>query len=94
MSDESANEEPTEENLKEFEGIKNQAMHHFYFLIGASITAWSKTEGYHVLIATMLLDTTPEKAGLVLYSITNFYNWLSIIGELFNLDPNYQPAAI
>jgi hypothetical protein len=70
---------------------KKQAERDFYYAIGRSITAWSTTEGQLVYVAAMLLGTTPEKAGLVLYSITNFYNWLSIIDELFAIDPKYQP---
>jgi hypothetical protein len=81
--------EPTEEQIKHFEEIKKQAEKHFYFLIGLSITAWSSMEGYLVYVATMLLDTTPQKAGLVLYS-TNFHSWLSIIHDLFNIDPSYH----
>jgi hypothetical protein len=84
-------EEPTEEEIKEFEEIKKQAERDFYYAIGRSITSWSLTEGRLVYIAAMLLDSTTEKAGLVLYSITNFYNWLSIIDELFAIDPKYQP---
>ena len=60
-----------------------------YALIGKSITAWSTTESILVTIATMLLDTRPEKAGLVLYSINNFHTWLSIIEELFAIDQQF-----
>jgi len=61
-------------------------------LIGVSITAWSSMEGNLVYVATMLLDTDPKKAGLVLYS-TSFHNWLSIISDLFNIDPSYHPLC-
>jgi hypothetical protein len=84
-------EQPTEEEIKEFEAIKKQFERDFYYAIGRSITSWSLTEGRLVYIAAMLLDATPEKAGLVLYSITNFYTWLSIIDELFAIDPKYRP---
>jgi DNA repair exonuclease SbcCD ATPase subunit len=84
-------EEPTEEDIKQFAEIKKEAERTFYYAIGRSITSWSITEGHLVYIAAMLLDTTSEKAGLVLYSITNFYTWLSIIDELFAIDPKYQP---
>ena len=33
-----------------------------------------------------LLDCNVEKAGVVFYSITNFYSWLNIIDELLRLD--------
>jgi DNA repair exonuclease SbcCD ATPase subunit len=84
-------EVPTEEEIKEFEGIKKEAERDFYYAIGSSITTWSKTEGHLVYVAAMLLDTTPEKAGVVFYSIMNFYTWLSVIDELFAIDPKYQP---
>ena len=79
----------TAEQIDQFEEMKKKAEKHFYFLIGASITAWSSMEGYLVHIATLLLDTAPPKAGLVLYS-TNFHNWLSIVRDLLNIDPNYH----
>jgi hypothetical protein len=85
------NEEPTEEEIKEFEKLRKQIEHDFYYFIGRSITSWSITEGHLVYVAAMLLDTTQKKAGLVLYSIINFYTWLSIIDELFAMDPKYQP---
>jgi hypothetical protein len=92
MTDEPTNEDtPTEDDIKRFEEAKNRAQKHFYYLIGASITAWSSMEGYLVYVPTMLLGTTPQKAGVVLYSSSNFYSWLSIIRDLFNIDPSYQP---
>jgi hypothetical protein len=83
-------EKPTEENIREFERLTKQAEQDFYYAIGGAITAWSRTEGLLVSIAGMLLDTTSEKVGLVLYSITNFYSWLSIIDELFVIDPQFS----
>ena len=80
---------PTTEQIKKFEEMKQRAQKHFYYLIGASITGWSSMEGLLVYVATMLLDTDPKKAGLVLYS-TNFHNWLSIISDLFKIDPDYE----
>jgi hypothetical protein len=47
-------------------------------------------EGLLVGIAGMLLDTKREKTGLVLYSINNFPTWLTIIEELFDIDPRYS----
>ena len=48
MTDEPTNEDrkPTEAEIKRFEEVKDRAQKHFYFLIGASITAWSSMEGY------------------------------------------------
>jgi hypothetical protein len=36
------------------------------------------------------VDTTQEKAGLILYSIANVHSWLSIIDELFAIEPRYR----
>jgi hypothetical protein len=88
----SMNEEQTEEEVRaEFEALKKQTENDFYRIIGKSISAWAKTEGQLVFIAAMLLDTSLEKAGLVFYSIPNFHSWLSIIEELFAIDPKYSP---
>jgi hypothetical protein len=76
-------EEPTEFDKAEFDSIARELREDTYATIGKSITAWSTTESILVTIATMLLDTRPEKAGLVLYSINNFHTWLSIIEELW-----------
>jgi len=59
--------------------------------IGRSITDWSRMEGFLVDIASWLLDSQTNKVGLVLYSINNFHTWLSIIDELFAMDPNFCP---
>jgi hypothetical protein len=58
--------------------------------IGRSITEWSRMEGSLVHIATWLLDSQTDKVGLVFYSINNFHTWLSIIDELFAMDPNFN----
>ena len=84
-------EEPTEFDKAEFDSIARELREDTYATIGKSITAWSTTESILVTIATMLLDTRPEKAGLVLYSINNFHTWLSIIEELFAIDPQFTP---
>jgi hypothetical protein len=62
-----------------------------YAAIGKSITDWSRMEGFLVHIASWLLDSKTKKVGLVLYSINNFHTWLSIIDELFAMDPNFSP---
>ncbi|MCU1340335.1 MAG: hypothetical protein JWO19_5916 [Bryobacterales bacterium] len=59
--------------------------------IGRSITDWSQMEGILVHIASWLLDSQTNKVGLVLYSINGFHTWLSIIDELFAMDPNFSP---
>jgi hypothetical protein len=82
-------EEPTEFDKAEFDSIARELTEDTYASIGKSITAWSTTESILVTIAAMLLDTQSEKAGLVLYSINNFHTWLSIIEELFAIDPQF-----
>jgi hypothetical protein len=48
-------------------------------------------EGSLVHIASWLLDAQSPKVGLVFYSINNFHTWLSIIDELFAIDPVFAP---
>jgi hypothetical protein len=55
----------------------------FYSAIGRCISVWAETEGLLIFIAALLILTTPQKAGLIFYSIPNFYAWLSIIDDLF-----------
>jgi hypothetical protein len=83
-------EQPTEQDIKEFEELQGQLADANYLTIGKGITAWSQTEGGLVVIGAVLLDTKYEKAGLVFYSITNFHTWLSIIDELFAMAPRFQ----
>jgi hypothetical protein len=61
----------------------------FYAQVGQGISLWSSMEEHLVEIAARLLNTRLEKAGLVLYSINNFYAWLNIIDDLFGLAPEY-----
>jgi hypothetical protein len=84
-------EEPTEFEKAEFDRMTRDLTEDTYASIGKCISAWSKTESVLVTIAAMLLDTRSEKAGLVLYSINNFYTWLSILEELFAIDPQFIP---
>jgi hypothetical protein len=83
-------EEPTEEDRAEFDRLTRELADDTYRLIGECITVWSHGEGVLVDIAAMLLETDREKAGLVRYSINNFHTWLSIIEELFTLEPRYS----
>ena len=45
-----------------------------------------------VQMAARLLRSSERKAGLVLYSIINFYVWIDIIDQLFVLDGTYKNA--
>jgi len=83
-------EEP-EFDKAEFDKFAKELTEDTYRTIGKCITGWAKTESFLVSIAAMLLGTDLEKAGLVLYSINNFHTWLSIIEELFDLDPQFSP---
>ena len=58
----------------------------FYATVGQGISNWARMEGQIVHLAADLLDCNVEKAGVVLYSITNFHIWLGIIDELLALD--------
>jgi hypothetical protein len=61
------------------------------YATGHAITGWALMEEKLVLIASMLLKTTPEKAGLVFFSIINFQSWITIITELWELDQEFTP---
>lgn len=45
-----------------------------------------------VHLAAILLGATSAKTGVVLYSIQNFHTWLSVIDELFDLNPALRKA--
>jgi hypothetical protein len=88
-------EEQMRKELEEFKADINRTAAEMtkamYQAIGRSITDWSRMEGFLVNIASWLLDSRSHKVGLVLYSINNFHTWLSIIDELFAMDPNFNP---
>jgi hypothetical protein len=75
----------------EVEETAAKITHTFHLAIGRAITIWSRMEGSLVHIAAWILDSRVNKVGLVFYSINNFHTWLSIIDELFAIDPNYIP---
>jgi hypothetical protein len=84
-------EEPTEFDRAEFDKIRRELTQDTFRAIGQCITGWAKTESFLVTITAMLLGSGLEKTGLILYSINNFHTWLSIIEELFALDPQFSP---
>jgi len=88
MSDESASDEtplyPSGEDLSQEERTL------FYSSVGQGISLWASMEGCIVELAAKLLDTTTEKTGLIFYSIANFYAWISIVDQLFELEPKYS----
>ena len=88
-------EEQMRKELEEFKADISQTAAEMaattYEVIGRSITTWSKMEGFLVDIVSWLLDSETKKVGLVLYSINNFHTWLSLIDELFAMDPSFSP---
>jgi hypothetical protein len=64
----------------------------FYAGVGQGISQWARMEERLVQITAKLLKTSEKKAGLILYSIINFYVWLDIIDQLFILDASYKDA--
>jgi hypothetical protein len=94
----SATEEEEEEPLREIEEATarinstiDRVTKQTYQAIGSAITLWSRMEGSLVHIASWLMDAESNKVGLVFYSINNFHTWLSIIDELFAIDPAFSP---
>jgi hypothetical protein len=62
-----------------------------YLLIGQGISMWSGAEAIIAEIFASLMGSPPEKAGLVIYSINNFYTWLTIIDDLISIDDRFAP---
>jgi hypothetical protein len=62
---------------------------HFHRATGSALTTWAIMEERLVLIASLLLRTSPRKGGLIFYSIINFQVWIAIITELFGLENDY-----
>lgn len=62
----------------------------YYTGVGQSISAWANMETTIVRIFALVMHTTDEKAGLVLYSIMNFNTWLAVTSELMALDKKYS----
>jgi hypothetical protein len=54
--------------------------------VGMALTAWSRMEEMLVAFVAVLLQTSAEKAGVIMYSTINFNTWLSLIHDLFELD--------
>ncbi|MDQ1405357.1 MAG: hypothetical protein QOG55_986 [Acidobacteriaceae bacterium] len=61
----------------------------FYASVGQGISAWVVLEMTLVFLFSRLLSITPRQAGLVLYSIMNFYTWLTLITDLFASEPKF-----
>jgi hypothetical protein len=63
--------------------------HTLYLLIGQGISIWTSNEHILASIFAQLLGAPEQKAGLVLYSINNFYAWLTLIDELIAIDDHF-----
>lgn len=61
------------------------------YATGHALTGWALMEDCLVILASLLLNTTVEKTGLVFFSIINFQAWITIITELFELDQKFSP---
>ena len=84
-------DEEDEEAIKKLQATLGELRNDLYLGIGAAISHWSQLEGSLIYIASWLMDAQIEKVGLVFYSINNFHSWLSIIEELFEIDPAFAP---
>jgi hypothetical protein len=62
----SMDDQPTEADIKEFQELRGQLAETYYSAIGKGISSWFQTEGFLVVIAALLLETTTQRAGLVL----------------------------
>lgn len=62
----------------------------FHQATGGALTSWAIMEERLVMVASILLKTSPKKAGLIFYSILNFQTWIAIITELFPLEPDFS----
>lgn len=61
-----------------------------YATIGQTLTAWARMEEALVGIVALLLRLHTSKAGLIMYSIINFNVWLTLIHDLYGMDPVLQ----
>lgn len=59
--------------------------------IGFAISDWSSIEDRLVILVSLLLRTTHVKAGIIMYSITSFHTWITLIDELFDHDDLSKP---
>jgi hypothetical protein len=84
-----ANAAKIEEEMKDlFEGSAERTL---YLVVGSALTSWAALEESLVAVLAILLRTSGEKAGLILYSTINFNVWISIIDELFAVDDLFLP---
>jgi hypothetical protein len=80
------------EYLKKQSDARSAEELRFYAAVGKGISNWSKMEERLVGVVGRLLRTTEPKAGLVMYSIINFYTWIQIIDDLFAIDGTYPKS--
>jgi hypothetical protein len=76
-----------QETGEKWKSLHGQAL---FTNVGLALSQWAGMEDSLVAIASLLLRThESNKVGIILYSIINFNVWLSIIEELFLLEPRY-----
>src|SRR4051812_32027345 len=68
-----------------------EARLNFFGVVGHGISVWARMEVALIAIAAILLGTSQEKAGTVLYSINNFHAWAAILLDLMEDDPHWKP---
>ena len=71
--------------------VKMRYRQWLFTFVGQALSAWALMEELIVAIASLLLKTEINKSGVVMYSIINFSVWLTLIDELFPLEPVYMP---
>jgi hypothetical protein len=64
----------------------------FYMAVGQGISHWAHMEERLIQVVAKLLRASEAKAGLIMYSITNFHVWIQIIDDLFVLDGTYPKS--
>ena len=65
-----------------------------YAAVGRALTSWSQMEELLVLLVARLLKVSPEKAGLIMYSIYNSNTWMTVIHDLFDMEPELKPCQL
>jgi hypothetical protein len=58
-----------------------------YENVGRALSAWAQMEELLVALLALILRVNGQQAGLILYSIFNFQTWITIIQDLFDMEP-------
>jgi hypothetical protein len=79
----------TELEARRVDDQKHQADNELFLTVGQALSFYANVEEQLVAITALLLRTKFSMAGLIMYSIINFYVRLNIIGELFSMSPQF-----